>query len=75
MAACTCRFNEPEWLQDTEEPFIQRRDRLPEPAEIPHKPGIWELIKDFVGMDLAKVSYICHTYSPRHQPWSCVNFS
>ncbi|CAK0783406.1 hypothetical protein CVIRNUC_006605 [Coccomyxa viridis] len=54
--ATTCRFNEPDWIQDTEEPFIQRRDRLPEPAEIPHKPGIWELIKDFVGMDLAKIA-------------------
>ncbi len=53
-----CSFNEPEWLHDTEEPFIQRRDRLPEPVECPKRPGVWELIKDFVGMDLAKVGHL-----------------
>jgi len=54
-----CSFTEPDWIHDTDEPFINRRDRLPEPAECPKKPGVWDLIKDFVGMDLAKVSHAC----------------
>ena len=57
-----CSFTEPDWIHDTDEPFINRRDRLPEPAECPKKPGVWELIKDFVGMDLAKVSHACSMF-------------
>ena len=57
-----CSFTEPDWIHETDEPFINRRDRLPEPAECPKRPGVWELIKDFVGMDLAKVSHACSIF-------------
>lgn len=43
-------------MLDKEEPFLQRRDRLPEPAENSKSISAWELIKEFVGRDLAKVS-------------------
>lgn len=55
MPLMLCSVTEPEWIHDTDEPFLQRRDRLPEPFEVPKRPGLWDLIKDFVGMDLAKV--------------------
>lgn len=50
-----CRLADPEWMLDKKEPFLQRRDRLPEPAESPKSISAWELIKEFVGRDLAKV--------------------
>jgi len=51
LADSTCRFVEPSWLHDRNEPFLQRRDRLPEPAEEPPKLGI----RNFVSMDLSTV--------------------
>jgi len=47
-----CRFAEPDWIHDRSEPFLQRRDRLPEPAEEPPKLGI----RDFMGMHPSVVS-------------------
>ncbi len=51
-----CRPADPAWMHDAEEPFLRRRDRLPEPAEPPKGIGYWELIKEYVGKDLAKVN-------------------
>lgn len=49
-----CRFAEPDWIDDRSEPFLQRRDRLPEPGEEPSKLGI----RDFVGMHPSVVSTV-----------------
>lgn len=45
-------------MHDHDEPFLQRRDRLPEVDGASFAiPGRWGLIKDFVGMDLATVCF------------------
>lgn len=54
---------------DIDEPFLKRRDRLPEPAQAPKSISAWELIKEFVGKDLAKVrtGLLCSTaFFERH---------
>ncbi len=50
-----CRLPDPQWTLDLNEPFLKRRDRLPEPAQAPKSISAWELIKEFVGKDLARV--------------------
>jgi hypothetical protein len=55
LCALTVRLADPDWMLDKDEPFLRRRDRLPEPAECAKSISAWELIKDFVGRDLAKV--------------------
>jgi hypothetical protein len=53
--AFVCRLPDPAWMLDLDEPFMKRRDRLPEPAQEPKSISVWELIKEFVGKDLARV--------------------
>ena len=48
-------FKEPAWIHDRDEPFLQRRDRLPEPAEEAPRLGM----RDFVGTDLSMVCCPC----------------
>ena len=49
------RLADPAWMHDPEEPFLRRRDRLPEPEHPPKGINAWELVKEFVGRDLARV--------------------
>lgn len=66
-----CRLPDPEWMLDHDEPFLKRRDRLPEPAQSPKSISAWELIKEFVGKDLAKV---CSGYCSALHLLCCLNF-
>ena len=63
--AFSCSFSEPEWLHDRDEPFLHRRDRLPEPAEEPKRLGI----RDFIRVDAA---IVCHSYGLKNYLPVCV---
>ncbi|KAK9904888.1 hypothetical protein WJX75_004896 [Coccomyxa subellipsoidea] len=54
--ARSARLPDPAWMLDLDEPFMKRRDRLPEPAQEPKSISVWELIKEFVGKDLARIT-------------------